>query len=104
MTAELNESSFKAHISKGWALVDFWAPWCGPCQMLGPVIEELSKEMKDVKVGKVNVDDNGELAGQFGVSGIPTMILFKDGKMVDKKVGAGTKASIKGWIESSTKK
>ncbi|PIT84311.1 thioredoxin [Candidatus Micrarchaeota archaeon CG10_big_fil_rev_8_21_14_0_10_45_29] len=104
MATELNKENFKAHISSGLAFVDFWAPWCGPCQMLMPVIEELSKEMKGVKIGKVNVDENPELSAEYQVSGIPTMILFKDGKMIDKRVGAGTKAGIKGWLEEHMKK
>ena len=104
MTTELDSKTFKAHISKGWALVDFWAPWCGPCKMLGPVIDELAKEMKDIKVGKVNVDEQDELATQFGVSSIPTLIIFHDGEVADQRVGAGTKASIKGWIEQAMEK
>ena len=72
---------------EGVALVDFWAPWCGPCQMLGPVIEELSHELTDVKVVKVNVDEAQELSGKYGVSGIPTVMLFKDGQAVETIVG-----------------
>ncbi len=101
MTTELDSKTFKAHISSGWALVDFWAPWCGPCKMLGPVIDELSKEMKDIKIGKVNVDEQDELATQFGVSSIPTVIVFHNGEVVDQRVGAGTKSSIKGWIDQA---
>lgn len=74
-------------------MVDFWAPWCGPCQMAGPVIDELAVEMKGkVKIGKLNVDDNQKIAGEHGVMSIPTVILFKDGKEIDRKVGfAGKK-------------
>ncbi len=68
-------------------LIDFWATWCGPCRMLAPVIEEIAKERSDVKVGKVNVDDEGELATAFGVSSIPTVVLMKDGKVVSQSVG-----------------
>ncbi|MFH1095582.1 MAG: thioredoxin [Candidatus Micrarchaeota archaeon] len=100
MTIELDSNSFKSHIAKGWALVDFWAPWCGPCKALGPVIDELSKETKGVKFGKVNVDEQNELAEQFSVTSIPTVILFKDGKVADQRVGAGTKAAMKSWIDS----
>ncbi|MFH0927515.1 MAG: thioredoxin [Candidatus Micrarchaeota archaeon] len=99
MAKELDADSFKSHISGGLALVDFWAPWCGPCQMLGPVIEELSHELKDVKIGKLNVDEFGDLAGQYQVSGIPTMILFKKGEMVDRRTGVSPKTEIKKWIE-----
>jgi len=101
MAKELDEKSFKAHISGGLALVDFWAPWCGPCQMLGPVIEQLSSEMKDVKIGKLNVDEFGDLAGQYQVSGIPTIILFKKGEMVDRRTGVSPKSELKKWIESN---
>ncbi|MFA5108133.1 MAG: thioredoxin [Candidatus Micrarchaeia archaeon] len=102
MAVELTEENFSAHINSNLALVDFWAPWCGPCQMIGPVIDELSKEMKDVKIGKVNVDENDELAAKYQVSGIPTLILFSKGKIVDRR-GAGTKAALKAWIESHKK-
>ncbi|VVB56755.1 Thioredoxin [uncultured archaeon] len=104
MVAELDSNTFKSHIAKGWALVDFWAPWCGPCKMLGPVIDELSKEMKDVKFGKVNVDEQDALASQFGVMSIPTIVLFHDGELVEQRVGAGTKPTIKGWIDQAMDK
>jgi thioredoxin 1 len=70
-------------------LVDFWAPWCGPCQMLSPVIEKIAEKYKGVcKVGKVNVDENAELAIRFGIRSIPTLLLFKNGQIIDKIVGA----------------
>lgn len=99
MVKDLDEDSFKSHISGELALVDFWAPWCGPCQMLGPVIEQLSNEMKDVKIGKLNVDEFGELAGKYQVSGIPTIVLFKNGEIVDRRTGVSPKDEIKKWIE-----
>lgn len=68
-------------------LIDFWATWCGPCRMLAPVIEELANERTDIKVGKVNVDDEGELASAFGVESIPTVVLMKNGKVVAQSVG-----------------
>ena len=68
-------------------LIDFWATWCGPCRMLAPVIEELANERTDIKVGKVNVDDEGELASAFGVASIPTVVLMKNGKVVAQSVG-----------------
>ena len=68
--------------------VDFWAPWCGPCRMLSPVVDEVAEERTDVKVGKVNVDEEGELAMRYGVMNIPTVIFFKDGKEIAREVGA----------------
>lgn len=75
-------------------LLDFWATWCGPCQMLAPTIEEIASERDDIKVGKVNVDDEGELAGKFGITSIPTLVLMKDGKIVDHAVGFRSKEQI----------
>ena len=75
-------------------LVDFWAPWCGPCKMMGPTIEELAAEVKDVKIAKVNIDENPELAHKYGIMSIPTLVLFKDGKAVNTKVGLQPKAGI----------
>ena len=79
-------------------LIDFWAQWCGPCRMLSPVVEEIAGEVSSVKVGKVNVDDCPELAGQFGVSSIPALFLIKDGKVVTKSVGVKSKQAILNMI------
>ena len=75
-------------------LLDFWASWCGPCRMLSPVVDEVAEERTDVKVGKVNVDEQPELAGEFGVMSIPTLLVFKDGKLANQAVGARPKASV----------
>ena len=75
-------------------LLDFWDSWCGPCRMLSPVVDEVAEERTDVKVGKVNVDEQPELAGQFGVMSIPTLLVFEQGKLVRQAVGARPKASV----------
>jgi thioredoxin 1 len=75
-------------------LLDFWASWCGPCRMLSPIVDEVAEERTDVKVGKVNVDEQPELAGEFGVMSIPTLLVFEQGKLVRQAVGARPKASV----------
>ena len=75
-------------------LLDFWASWCGPCRMLSPIVDEIAGERPDIKVGKVNVDEQPELAGQFGVMSIPTLLVFKNGKLVNQAVGSRPKASV----------
>ena len=83
-------------------LVDFWAPWCGPCQMVAPVLEEIANEYAGkVVVAKVNTDENHQHALRLGVQGIPTMVLFKNGDEVDRVVGALPKASLRQWIDST---
>lgn len=74
--------------------MDFWAAWCGPCRMLSPVVDEIAEETADIKVCKVNVDEQPELAGQFGVMSIPTLVVMKNGKIANKSLGAQPKASV----------
>jgi thioredoxin 1 len=100
MVEELTNGSFNEKI-KDKAIVDFWAPWCGPCQWLAPVFEELSEEYKGkLTFGKVNVDEQSELAMQFQVSSIPCIVLFKDGKEVDRILGFNPKEEIKERIDA----
>ncbi len=95
MTVKLTDSNFSEEIKSGVTLVDFWAPWCGPCRMVGPIIEEVADEYAGkVKVGKLNVDENQATAGEFGIMSIPTMLVFKDGEPVDKIIGAVPKQQI----------
>lgn len=75
-------------------LVDFWAPWCGPCRMVSPLVDEIAEERSDVVVGKVNVDEQPELSAQFGVMSIPTLLVFKEGKLAQKAVGARPKDAL----------
>ena len=83
-------------------IVDFWAPWCGPCKMIGPSLEEISDEMADkITVAKVNIDENPETPTKYGVRGIPTMLVFKNGEAAATKVGAVSKTAIVEWIEDS---
>lgn len=92
----VSDQSFKAEVEgAGTVLVDFWAPWCGPCKMIAPVLEELDQEGTSVKIAKVNVDENPESASRFGVMSIPTLIVFKDGQPVDKVVGFQSKDALK---------
>lgn len=97
---DVSDQSFANEVeSGGTVLVDFWAPWCGPCKMIAPVLEELDQEIGDqVKIAKVNVDDNPETASRFGVMSIPTLIVFKDGQPVDKVVGFQPKDSLKSTV------
>ena len=104
---ELNKENFKAEIEdyKGVAMVDFWASWCGPCQMAGPIVEEVAKKMTDkAKFAKVNVDDNQEVASRFGVMSIPTFVFFQDGQEVDRKIGLLSEEEITATVKKLLEK
>jgi thioredoxin 1 len=101
-TTKVTDSSFEADVLKSDTpvVVDFWAEWCGPCKMIGPSLEEISEEMAGkVKVVKINVDENPGVPGQMGIRSIPTLMLFKDGKLASQKVGAAAKGALTKWIE-----
>ena len=92
----INIDNFRNEVldSEKPVLLDFWAPWCGPCRMVRPIVDEIAAERGDIKVGKVNVDEERELAGQFGVMSIPTLVVIKGGKVVNQMVGARPKSQI----------
>lgn len=104
MTKETSDSNFQKDVleSSKPVLVDFWAPWCGPCKQLGPIVDDIANEMSDqIEVFKHNIDDNPDTPSKHMVRGIPTLILFKDGKVVDSKVGSIQKSALKEWLNSN---
>jgi thioredoxin 1 len=103
MALEITDSNFEELVMKSDkpVLVDFWAEWCGPCRMVGPIVEELSKEYEGrAIIGKVDVDSNSMISGQLGIRNIPTLLIFKDGKIVDKQVGAVAKSVLAGKLDA----
>jgi len=98
---KITKDNFQAEVleTKETVLVDFWASWCGPCKMIGPIIDQIADERSDVKVCKINVDDEQELAVQFKVMSIPTLMVFKDGKVVNQSLGAKPKAAILAMLD-----
>jgi thioredoxin 1 len=104
MTISVTDDTFEADVLKSDkpVVVDFWAEWCGPCKQIAPVLDEIAAEMADqIVVAKVNIDDNPGTPGKYGVRGIPTLLLFKDGEIVSQKVGAVPKNQLVEWVQSA---
>ena len=100
---KVSDASFESDVLKSTqpVVVDFWAEWCGPCRMIAPALEEIASAMGDkVKIVKLNVDESGQTAAKYGVMSIPTLMMFKDGKLADRLVGAHPKAKLEKWISS----
>ncbi len=103
MALEITDANFEELVLKSDkpVLVDFWAEWCGPCRMVGPIVEELANEYGDTAViGKVNVDHNSNITVEYGIRNIPTLLIFKNGEVVDKQVGAVAKSVLKGKLDA----
>ncbi|KAA3662377.1 MAG: thioredoxin [Calditrichaeota bacterium] len=103
MALEITDNNFEQEVLKSDkpVLVDFWAEWCGPCKMIGPIIEELAGEYSDsIKIGKLNVDEHGAIAGNYGIRSIPTLLIFKDGEIADTIIGAVPKAELKRHLDN----
>ena len=102
-TYSTSDSKFESDVisNKLPVVVDFWAEWCGPCKQIGPILEEISNEKKDlISVYKLNIDENPQIPQKYGVRGIPTLMFFKDGKLIDTKVGSLPKSSLSEWINN----
>lgn len=103
-TVKVTDANFANEVvsAKGPVVVDFWAEWCGPCKMIGPSLEEIADELEGkVTIAKLNVDENPGVAGTYGIRSIPTLLIFKDGKLATQKVGAAPKGELKKWISDS---
>ena len=103
-TVNVTDENFNTEVLKSDKpiVVDFWAEWCGPCKQIGPILEEISKEYSDkITIGKLDVDENPETPGKFQIRGIPTMLLFNNGELIDTKVGMSSKTDLTEWIDKN---
>ncbi|MED5485421.1 MAG: thioredoxin [Candidatus Thermoplasmatota archaeon] len=94
---DASDATFDEITGTGWVLVDFWAPWCGPCKMVAPILEQIASE-RDITIAKVNTDNNPNTPGRFGVRGIPTLVLFNEGQVADQRTGADSKVNLDNWL------
>ena len=103
-TIKISDETFEENVIKNSKpiIIDFWAEWCGPCKQIGPILEEISDEYNDkIIIGKMDVDENPETPGKYQIRGIPTMLLFNKGELIDTKVGISSKADLKEWIDKN---
>ena len=97
---ELNEATYEKTVAKGVNVVDFWAPWCGPCKVMSPIVEELAGEMEGVTIGKVNVDEHSDIAQKYNILSIPTFIIFKGGQVAEQFSGSMSKDQLRAKLEA----
>lgn len=100
MAVKVTDATYQEFTKTGVTLLDFWAPWCKPCLTLGPIIDELADEYTNVKIGKIDADENPETSKQLGIRSIPTILVYKDGMIVEKHVGSASKAQLKSLIDN----